>query len=417
MLPHFIPYSTQNITESDKDALIEALFSSHLTQGCRVQRFEENIATFLHIKHAIACNSATSALYMAFAALKEFIRQDEFMQDSLLADSMRLKKARDSKKYSIITTPISFVATSNMMLANDIIPIFADITMDGNLDPKSLESYLREDTIAICSVDYAGKSVERDSMRAFANQHKILWISDSSHAFGAEFYGEKIGGREINNTKTTPAQKDKDADISIFSFHAVKPFTTCEGGVLVTQNDYFANIARLICSHGIEKKSFHNHDCIRLGFNFRMHELSAALGISQLQRLESFLIAREKIARFYDDYFKDNPYFYTPKIQHYQKSTRHLYPLLLDSKYLCMKESLINALITQNIGVQVHYKPIYHFLYYKQLESTLGITYPLLHNAEDFYHAQLSIPCHQNMNLDTAKQVAERILQTFEKIC
>ncbi|RDU70716.1 hypothetical protein CQA66_07710 [Helicobacter aurati] len=401
MPPSFIPYSTQNITESDKDSVIKALFSSHLTQGALIEQFEKDIANYLNAKYAIAYNSATSALYAAFATLKEYVTQDKFANDSLLADSMRLKKAKDSNTYSILTTSISFVATANMMLANDIVPIFADITMDGNINPKHLESYLREDTIAICSVDYAGKSVERQKLREFARAHKILWISDSSHAFGAKFQQRFIG-----------SDNNEEADMCIFSFHAVKPFTTCEGGALVTNNETFADSARLICSHGIIKKNHYNHDCIKLGFNFRMNELSAALGISQLLRLESFIEKREEIARFYDDYFKGNPYFYTPRIESHQITTRHLYPVLLDPKYLCDKESLIHELLQQNIGVQVHYKPIYHFSLYQ----TLPITYPLLRNAEDFFRAELSLPCHQNMDITLAKQVADIVLQTFAKI-
>ncbi|STQ86958.1 hypothetical protein LS73_006520 [Helicobacter muridarum] len=402
MLPYFTPYSTQNITESDKEMVIKALSSSHLTQGQYVEQFEQKIASYINTSHTIAYNSATSALYAAFSTLRDYIDNSLFEDCSMLANSTYLKHARDSKTYSIITTPISFVSTANMMLANNILPIFADITMDGNINPKKLESCIREDTIAICSVDYGGKSVDRVELREFANRNKILWISDSSHSFGAEFNNKKIAS---NN--------NEEADMCIFSFHAVKPITTCEGGALTTNNKIFANNARLICSHGMIKKNHYNHDCLKLGFNFRMNELSAALGISQLDRLELFIAKREEIARFYDDYFKNNPYFYTPSIESYKKSSRHLYPVLLDPKYLCNKESIIQELLSQNVGVQVHYKPIYHFTLYQELP----ISYTLLRNAEDFWRAELSLPCHQNMDIALAKNIADIILRTFKKIC
>lgn len=395
MLSNFIPYSTQFIDESDKNAVLEALFSTHLTQGSFTNQFEEEIAKFIGIKHAISFNSATSALYAAFRATKEFIESNEFTKSDIFADSKHFQYAKKNKSMSIITTPISFVATTNMMLAHGITPIFADISMNGNLKLEGIESLLREDTIAICSVDYGGNSVDMQAFSEFAKAHKILWISDSSHAFGAKYRGEMVGSK---------------ADMSIFSFHAVKPITTCEGGALVCNNDFFDKIARLVCSHGIEKKSLYNHECTMLGFNFRMNEIGASLGLSQLKKIESFLQIRQEIANFYNEYFKDNPYFYPLKHDVLAQSTHHLYPILLDPRFICMKESIANDLVRKNIGVQVHYKPIYNFKLYQQFG------YPILRNAEDFYHAELSIPCHQHINLALAKIIADEILRSFDSL-
>ncbi len=395
MLQNFIPYSTQSINEEDKEEVVKALFSTHLTQGKYVKKFETEIAHYIGVKHAISFNSATSALYAAFKALKEYVFQDKYKENDILKNSKNFEYANNKKSISIITTPISFVATTNMMLANNITPIFADINIDGNLNIKNIESLLRDDTIAICSVDYAGNSVNMQEFREFSNRHNLLWISDSSHAFGGSYNDIKVGSM---------------ADISVFSFHAVKPLTTCEGGAIVSDCDFFAKIANLICSHGIEKKSLYNHDCIELGFNFRLNEVGASLGLSQLKRLESFIQKREEIARFYDSYLHDNPYCFTIKIQENIKSTRHLYPILLDPSFICRKESIANELESKNIGVQVHYKPIYNFSFYQKL----SYKFPILRNAEDFYHAELSIPCHQNMTLDQAKYIADTLIRTFE---
>lgn len=392
MLENFIPYSTQSINDDDKQAVLEALSSTHLTQGQYAEKFECSIAKYIGIKHAIGFNSATSALYAAFYSLKEYIISGAYNTESRLKDSENMKYSEKHKTMSIITTPISFVATTNMMLANNIVPIFADIDNSGNLSLSNLESLLRDDTVAICSVDYAGNSVDIQAFRDFAIKHNLFWVSDSSHAFGASYNGNKVGSV---------------ADMSIFSFHAVKPFTTCEGGALVCNNDFFANLARLVCSHGIIKHTAHNHDCISLGFNFRLHEISASLGISQLKRLESFIAKRKEIACFYDNYFKDNPYCKTLDISKISNSTYHLYPIFLHHSLLSKKEDIIGELIAQNIGVQVHYKPIYNFQTYKYLKN------PILSNAESFYESELSIPCHQNMTLEQANIIANCIMQTL----
>lgn len=391
MLENFIPYSTQSINDDDKEAVLNALCSTHLTQGAYTKQFESDIAAYIGIKHAISFNSATSALYAAFYALKEYVINKKY--NSRFKNAPNLDYAANNHSFSIITTPISFVATTNMMLANNITPIFADIDSNGNLDLSNLESLLREDTIAVCSVDYAGNSVDMKAFSEFAKKHNLIWISDSSHAFGASYGNDKVGSK---------------ADMSIFSFHAVKPFTTCEGGALVSNDDFFARIASLVCSHGIVKNTPYNHDCIALGFNFRLHEISASLGISQLKRLESFLTKRKEIALFYDSYFKDNPYCKTLNIKECVKSTYHLYPLLLEDSLATKKEEIANTLATYNIGVQVHYKPIYNFKSYQYLQS------PKLPNAESFYKKELSIPCHQNMTLQEAKMTADYISKTFE---
>lgn len=396
MLENFIPYSTQSINDDDKEAVLNALYSTHLTQGKYTKQFESDISAYIGTKHAISFNSATSALYAAFYALKEYVVKKRYVINkkyNRFQDAINLDYAANNNSFSIITTPISFVATTNMMLVNNIIPIFADIDSNGNLELSNLESLLREDTIAVCSVDYAGNSVDMKAFSEFAKKHNLIWISDSSHAFGASYGNDKVGSL---------------ADMSIFSFHAVKPFTTCEGGALVCNDDFFAQVANLVCSHGIIKHTPYNHDCITLGFNFRLNEVSASLGISQLKQLESFLAKRKEIALFYDNYFKNSPYCKTLKIKECVKSTYHLYPLLLEDSLTTKKEYIANTLAKYNIGTQVHYKPIYNFQAYKFLQN------PKLPNAESFYVRELSIPCHQNITLQKAEIIADYISKTFE---
>lgn len=366
------PYSTQLIEEEDIKAVIKALESSNLTQGKLTQDFENNLCEYLGVKHALVFNSATSALYTAY------------------------KAASIEKNDHAITSPITFAATANMMLECGALPVFCDIKRDGNINEKLISSLITPQTKAIVSVDYAGNSVEVKSIQDICEKNRLIFISDSSHSIGAKYQNKKIGTL---------------ADITIFSFHAIKPITTGEGGALVTNNTDFYEQAKLIRSHGVVKKELWNTDVIKSGFNFRMTEFQAALGISQLKKLESFLQIREEIAQFYDKAFKGNPYFFTLHQDMPHTTTNHLYPIILAPEFWCSKEDIFKALLQDELGIQVHYKPVYEFSLYKKLLGEMELS-----NARDFYRAEISIPCHQKMDLEMAKQSAEKILKVFENI-
>ncbi|PAF43178.1 UDP-4-amino-4,6-dideoxy-N-acetyl-beta-L-altrosamine transaminase [Helicobacter sp. 11S02596-1] len=364
------PYSTQFIEEDDRNAVIKALQSPNLTQGKLTQDFEERLCEIIGVKHALVFNAATSALYAAYQAIGL------------------------GEKDRAITSPITFVATTNMMLECNALPIFCDVKRDGNINEKLITPLITPQTKAIVSVDYAGNSVEAKSIREICDKNRLAFISDSSHSIGAKYYDKNIGTL---------------ADITIFSFHAIKPITTAEGGALLTNNTDFYEQAKLIRSHGVIKKELWNTDVVRGGFNFRMTEIQAALGISQLKKLQRFLHIREEIAQFYDKIFAGNPYFFTLHQDMRHTTTNHLYPIILAPEFWCAKEEIFKALLASSLGVQVHYKPIYEFSLYKNLLGDLELP-----NARDFYRAEISIPCHQKMDLTTAKETAEKILKVFE---
>ena len=373
------PYSTQSVDESDERELLLALRDSHLTQGPRVKELEKQIAAFCGSKYALCFNSATSALFATYHAIKN-----------------RLKT--DTQNYAI-TTPISFVATSNMLLANNIFPIFADVLPNGSINPKEVRNILqthkfRESVSLLVSVDYAGLSVECEELQAIAEEYNLLWISDSSHAFGARYKGKRVGALAL---------------ASVFSFHAIKPITTAEGGALLTNDKELYESACRVSNHGITKTKAWNCDCTEVGFNFRMNELSAALGLSQLRKLEAFITRRNEIASFYDTYFAKNDFFSTLSCPQDMTSTRHLYPILLYPYLWCAKEDIFNQLHSRGVGVQVHYKPIYQFSLYKKHFGEMG-----LKNADEFYLSELSIPCTQTMELKDAKIVASIVLEVLE---
>jgi UDP-4-amino-4,6-dideoxy-L-N-acetyl-beta-L-altrosamine transaminase len=365
-----LPYSTQFIEEDDIAAVVEVLKGSHLTQGAKVEEFEEAIARYVGARYCVSFNSATSALHAAYAS------------------------AGIGENDEIITTPISFVATSNMAITLGAKPIFCDIKRDGNIDETLIEGLMTPKTKAIVPVDFAGKPVAIETIKAIAQKHNLLVIEDSSHALGSGIGNQKIGSF---------------ADMTVFSFHAIKPITTGEGGAVVTDNESYAKALCLFRSHGIVKKELWNSDMVSLGYNFRLTEFAAALGLSQLNKLDRFLQVREQIGCYYDERFSGHKLFTTISIDSNEQSARHLYPLLLNPELHCVKEEIFSELQSRGIGVQVHYKPIYQNSFYKERygEQRLSTT-------EHFYRSEISIPCHQKMTLEDAVMVADLVLEVME---
>ncbi len=366
-----IAYSRQSIGEDDINAVTETLKGDFLTGGSKVEEFEKALGDYLGIKYVCVMNSATSALHVAYKSID-------------LSD-----------KNQIITTPISFCATSNTALMCSATPIFCDVKSNGNIDERKIEELITSKTKAIVPVDFGGNPVEIDKIREVCDKYNLYLIEDCAHALGSEINGQKVGNK---------------ADISIFSFHAIKPITTCgEGGAIATNNKELYEKAKLLRSHGIVKKQVWNSDMTELGYNYRLSDVACALGISQLKKLDSFIEKRAKIAKYYDERFQNNAYFFPIKIPLHVKSTYHLYPILLDRSLWCVKEDIFEALHKKGIGAQVHYKPIYKFSYYKERFGEQK-----LQNAEEFYKAELSIPAHQKMSMEEAKFVADTLLEILK---
>ncbi len=369
-----LSYSHQNIDESDIQAVLNALKSDILTGGAKVEEFEEALASYVGVKYACVLNSATSALHLAFLSL-------------------------EVANKTVLTPAISFAATANTALMAGAKPEFIDIKSDGNIDEKKLEERLKvssQNIGAIVGVDFAGNSVEADILARLSKEYKVPFLDDASHALGSTFRGEKVG---------------KKAALSVFSFHPVKPITTFEGGAVVSDDKDLIDKIKLLRSHGIVKKRLYDSDMIALGYNYRLSDVACALGLNQLQKLDKNLQKREQIAKFYDKEFAQNPYFSTIKIKDYKTSSRHLYPILLFPEFYCKKESIFQRLIELKIGVQVHYKPTYEFSFYKNLMGEI-----FLENADNFYKAELSIPCHQEMSEKEAKFVRDNLFSVLESV-
>ncbi|MGL2477996.1 UDP-4-amino-4,6-dideoxy-N-acetyl-beta-L-altrosamine transaminase [Helicobacter pylori] len=365
-------YSEPCLDEEDKKAVLEVLNSKQLTQGKYSLLFEEALCEFLGVKHALAFNSATSALLTLYRNFSDF----------------------NADRNEIITTPISFVATANMLLESGYTPVFAEVKNDGNIDELALEKLITKKTKAIVSVDYAGKSVEAGSIQRLCKKHSLSFLSDSSHALGSEYQNKKVGGFAL---------------ASVFSFHAIKPITTAEGGAVVTNDSGLHEKMKSFRSHGMIKKDFFEGEVKSVGYNFRLNEIQSALGLSQLKKAPLLMQKREEVALVYNEIFKDNPYFTPlhPLLKH--QSSNHLYPILMRQKFFTFKRSILEFLHKLGILAQVHYKPIYQYQLYQQLFNTAP-----LKSAQDFYNAEISLPCHANLDLESVQNIAHGVLKTFE---
>lgn len=361
-------YASQIIDNNDVKKVCAALNSGVLTQGAAIDAFENALRDYTGAKYAIAVSSATAGLHCAYLA------------------------AGLSPLDEIIVPAITFVATANAALYCGATPVFADITFEnGLIDPRSVEALITPKTKAIAPMHYAGNLCDMETINAIAARHNLVVIEDAAHAIGSFDAANKSAGRF--------------GDAGVFSFHPVKPITTGEGGAIVTDNPETAKKLRLLRSHGIERGDLWEQDMVALGFNYRISDINCALGVSQLTKLDDTIRRREDLAAFYDQAFAKTERIRPLKTSQKRRS-RHLYPVLLDRSI--DKAKLFVALREKGIGAQTHYKPIYRHSFYRSLSPDQKP----LPNAEAFYEAALSIPCHAALSDDEAARVIET-LKTF----
>ncbi|MCX7628516.1 MAG: UDP-4-amino-4,6-dideoxy-N-acetyl-beta-L-altrosamine transaminase [Methylophilaceae bacterium] len=376
-----IPYGRQDISQADIDAVVEVLRSDWLTQGPVIPRFEAVVAEYCQARHAVAVNSATSALHLACLALG-------------LGPGDRLW-----------TSPNTFVASANCARYCGAEVDFVDIDpRTYNLCADRLAEKLREaarrDALPkiVVPVAFAGQSCDMAAIRALADQYGFAVIEDASHAIGARYRGAPVGcGRY--------------ADITVFSFHPVKIITTGEGGMALTNDDKLAATMRRLRSHGITRAPgemtgeadgpwyYQQRD---LGYNYRMTDLQAALGMSQMRRLEDFVARRLALAERYDQLLAGLP-LKTPFRAPEGRSAMHLYPVVLDDP--TRRRPVFEALRAAGIGVNVHYIPVHTQPYYRALGFRSG-DFPL---AEAYYAGALSLPMYPTLTEAQQDAVAARL--------
>ncbi|MGA2414799.1 MAG: UDP-4-amino-4,6-dideoxy-N-acetyl-beta-L-altrosamine transaminase [Candidatus Sulfotelmatobacter sp.] len=360
-----LPYGRQSIDEDDIEAVVEVLRSDWLTTGPKVAEFEEAFAARVQAQYAVSFSSGTAGLHgAAFAA--------------------GLKPGDEA-----ITSPMTFAATANGVLYQGATPVFADLRADTlNLDPDEVKARMTRRTRALIPVDYAGHPAEMDVILELAARHGLVVIEDACHALGAEYRGRSTGSI---------------ADMTVFSFHAVKHLATGEGGMVTTGLADYAEKLRQFRNHGIssdarqrQRDGQWHYEMLALGYNYRLTDLACALGLSQLKKLDANLRRRREIAARYSAEFSSLPEVIVPVVRDGVNPAWHLYPIRLrPEKMSADRAQVFRALRAENIGVNVHYIPVHLHPYYRDRFAYRGGEYPV---AEDAYERLISLPMFHGMN-------------------
>ena len=371
-----IPYGKQTIEQDDIQAVVDVLKSDFLTTGPKIAEFEQTVADYVGAKYAVAISNGTSALHAAcFAAGIE--PGDE-----------------------VITTPLTFAASANCVLYCGGTPVFADVDPKTyNIDPEDIQRKITDRTKAIIAVHLAGQPCDMDAIHSIAREHGLIVIEDGAHALGSVYKGKKVGSM---------------SDMTTFSFHPVKPITTGEGGMIVTDNEDFYKKMILFRSHGITRDDsmmtrndgpwfYQQFD---LGYNYRITDIQCALGCSQMKKLDRFLARRKEIVARYNEAFADCDNIITPYQLSDTESGWHLYIVQVKN---CDRRQVFEKMREKGIGVNVHYIPVYMHPYYQEHG------YENVHcaNAEEIYSHIISLPLYPGL---TSEQ-QDYVIDTLKSLC
>lgn len=371
-----IPYGKQTIEQDDIQAVVDVLKSDFLTTGPKIAEFEQTVADYVGAKYAVAISNGTSALHAAcFAAGIE--PGDE-----------------------VITTPLTFAASANCVLYCGGTPVFADVDPKTyNIDPEDIQRKITDRTKAIIAVHLAGQPCDMDAIHSIAREHGLIVIEDGAHALGSVYKGKKVGSM---------------SDMTTFSFHPVKPITTGEGGMIVTDNEDFYKKMILFRRHGITRDDsmmtrndgpwFYQQ--FNLGYNYRITDIQCALGCSQMKKLDRFLARRKEIVARYNEAFADCDNIITPYQLSDTESGWHLYIVQVKK---CDRRQVFENMREKGIGVNVHYIPVYMHPYYQEHG------YENVHcaNAEEIYSHIISLPLYPGL---TSEQ-QDYVIDTLKSLC
>jgi UDP-4-keto-6-deoxy-N-acetylglucosamine 4-aminotransferase len=379
-----IPYAHQSINEADAGAVLKVLKCDHITQGAVIVNFEKALSLYCGARHAVVFSSGTAALHASYYA-SGLGQHDNF-----------------------ITSPNTFAATANAGLLLGSRPIFADIeSKTGNIDVTKVEANINKNTKLLVPVHYAGHPVDLKEIFTLSKKYGLKVIEDACHALGSKYEGENIGNCRYS-------------DMTVFSFHPAKAITTGEGGAVLTNDALLRNKLLLFRNHGIAKTEFINkphgewyYEMQLLGYNYRLTDIQASLGLSQLKRLKKFVLARRRIAGSYNLAFCDNSFFDTPVENDYAYSAYHLYVIRLKDRYIGKKCRIFSDLRKNGLGVQVHYIPVHMHPYYRKL----GYKEAICPIAENFYKGAISIPMYASLKDDEVRFVIRTIKSVMKKWC
>jgi UDP-4-amino-4,6-dideoxy-N-acetyl-beta-L-altrosamine transaminase len=373
-----IPYSKHSVTQSDINAVTDCLQNKPITQGKMVTEFENKISTMVNSKGAVASNSATSSLHLACLAL-------------------------DVKSGDIVwTTPISFIASATAALMCGAKIDFVDVdAKTGNIDPELLEEKLNlakevnKLPKVLIVVHFSGRPCDMFAISSVCKKHNIKIIEDAAHSLGATQNGKLIGNCEFS-------------EITVFSLHPAKIITSAEGGIATSQNVNLLERMKALSSHGIwrsiDPEEPWKYDMRELGYNYRMSDLHASLGLSQLKRIGDFLKIRKEIVLYYIDKLKSFPLRMPP---YSVDSAWHLFVCHTETSK--KRRSLLKFLNKSNINAGVHYRPIYQNTYFQKL----GFKHTDFPNAENYYSNSISLPLYTDISIEQIDYIISKLKEFF----
>lgn len=377
-----IAYGRQSIDAGDIKAVVDVLKSDFLTQGPKVREFEDALCKYTGAKYAVAVSSGTAALHLAVLALD--IKQGD----------------------EVITSPITFLASANCVLYGGGRVKFADIESNTVLiDPLEIKKQITKRTKAIIPVHFAGQSCDMAEISKIARKNKLFIIEDAAHAIGSKYKGEKVGSC-------------KYSDMAIFSFHPVKTITTGEGGAITTNNKKLNERLLMLRSHGVTKNPKYltknegpwYYEMQLLGFNYRLTDIQAALGMSQLKKIEMFVKRRREIVDLYKKEFAGDERYAFLIEKDYSHAAFHLCPLLIDfTTVKTNKKDLFEKLKKKGLHLQVHYIPVHLQPFYKKFGFRKG-DYP---KAEAYYKSTISLPLYPDLKNSDVKHIVKIIKETL----
>jgi dTDP-4-amino-4,6-dideoxygalactose transaminase len=376
----FLKFHQPSLGTEEETEVIDTLRSGWITTGPKTKRFEKEFAEFVAAPHAVAVNSCTAALHLALVA-SDIGPGDE-----------------------VITSPITFASTANVIVHTGATPVFADIEPDTlNMDVESLAAAITPRTKAVIPVHFAGHPCDMDPILELCRKRGVAVIEDAAHAADADYKGRRVGSI---------------SEMTCFSFYATKNITTGEGGMLTTADADLAEKVAVLSLHGINRdawkrysaEGYRHWDIVAPGYKYNMFDLQAALGLCQLKKADTFWQQRRDQVRYYDQCLKDIPQLTPLAVRDYAKSAYHLYVIQVDTDALGIdRDTFMNALQAENIGIGIHFRAVHLHPYYT---STYGFKPGMFPRSEYASDRVISIPLYPGLS----REDQELVVAALKKI-
>lgn len=384
MRKKFLVFGKPSFSAAEIKEVVDTIKSGWWGTGQKAEKFENDFKKYLEVKHALALNSATAGLHLA------------------------LKVLNIGPGDEVITTPLTFCSTVNVIIHCGAKPVFADVDLQSwNINPAEIEKKITNKTKAVLPVHLHGRPCQIDEILKIAKRHNLKIIEDAAHAAEALYHGKHIG---------------MFADITVFSFYATKNIATGEGGMAVTNNAKLADLMRIYSLHGLSRdaykryseKTFRSYECLVPGFKYNMPDIQASLGIQQLKKVEKNAKLRKIVWNFYlDKLSKINELILPAPEEPNTRHARHLFAVLIKPEYFKIKrDEIINNLIKQNIGAGVHFNPVHLQKYYRE---TFGFQKGDFPNAEFVGERTISLPISPAMTKQDAADVVSTVKSVVKK--